>query len=235
MRKLSAFVVIAAVLCTGTAYAGWDWDVTSEVNQVLGMSTPSDSSDDWWHYEYIWEVVANPDTNTPSNAWIEIGSCPQVLFNPTIYTIDNAEPDDSDYSSWNWDNTDPGTPGWWQAAPHNGAASYTGGFFVWDPGTIGNMPNDALTSGQRAAEWYNFTTVGNFDKDGDGTLEAEETGAGFYTSFLANRPSRTVTWRIDQGCMDMGTTEGPTPEPVSAALLLLGLPAAVAMRRRRED
>ncbi|MFP4249278.1 MAG: PEP-CTERM sorting domain-containing protein, partial [Armatimonadota bacterium] len=59
-------------------------------------------------------------------------------------------------------------------------------------------------------------------------------GLGFYTSFLAEAPPVNRQWGLENAHLETGTVCGPSPEPVSAVLLLLGLPAAAALRKRRE-
>ncbi|MGI5817394.1 MAG: PEP-CTERM sorting domain-containing protein [Armatimonadota bacterium] len=66
-----------------------------------------------------------------------------------------------------------------------------------------------------------------------------------YFSLVATNPPHKMVDAYVHGGNTMGECDGtyfaygkisaPTPEPVSAVLLLLGLPAAAALRRRRED
>jgi len=192
MKKLSALVVIAAVLCSGTVYASYEWDVTENVAQVLGTSTPSDTTDDWWLYQYAWWMKSNTDLSSPAWLRVEIGSAPSVLFSSTLWAFDDATPDTTAFTSWTWSSSDPGPPswvssalpGWWSgSAP----TEYTGGYFISvdSSGIAGST--GTLTSGERVAQWYEATTY-RYDADGDGVTEAEEVGLAATTAFLCPRP-----------------------------------------------
>jgi hypothetical protein len=61
--------------------------------------------------------------------------------------------------------------------------------------------------------------------------------AGTFSFHSSEAPHNARTWYVS-GCgqdYDTGPTVGPSPEPVSGLLLLLGLPAALAARKRRQD
>lgn len=240
MKKLSAVVVIVALLCSGTAMASavWDWDVTARVSSqvgdsALGVVENSDIPEGYWFYEYAWVIVENNTATNPANSWISIGSCPEVLFEHPDFSWADAQPDIYNWMSWytgpstdpNWGSL-PAPPQWIQ--DDLGYDAYTGGYFLTSPGSIRDddpADPDAIADGARVAAWWNFTTDARYKQDA---------GLAFYTAFLACRPPTDVEWGIDNAYTDGGITRGPTPEPASALLLLLGLPAAAALRRRRE-
>lgn len=231
MKKLSAMVVIAALLCSGMAFAGvWDWDVTA---RVTSWEDNTDIPQGFWWYEYAWVINENTTATNPANTWIHIGACPVVLFEHPDFAFSDATPDIGDWMGWytgpatdpNWGSL-PAPPQWIQ--DDLGHTAYTGGYFVSSPGAVrDDDPGDpaAIADGQRVAAWWQFTTDTRYRAD---------PGLAFYTSFIANRPPTTVQWGIDNSYSDSGTTLGPTPEPASALLLLLGLPLAARMRRRPE-
>ena len=238
MRKLSAMVVILALLCSGMAFAAWEWDVTERVTD-LGTG--------WWSYEYAWWLVSNEgaegEGHTLGHAVVNIPKGPILDFTGT----DWVRPDQGDWAEVYPDPDDPedtedelpSVPQWIidegppQSVrdlldPDDWDEVFTGGFYVWDPGF-----DFVLASGQRTAYWDEFETI-RTPKYGEQLHQV--TGLGFYTRFDANKPPTPTRWRVENAELEAtGRTLGPTPEPASALLLLLGLPIAARFRKRRDE
>lgn len=219
MKKLGAMVVIAALLCASSVFAlgTFDWDVTCRVStnaDEAGIPVGS------YFYEYAWEVIQNDaglngEPSTPNQALLEITGYPGVIqFN--AYG-DSEAPDETDY---------PATPALSSLGTFTenwlnglGWTAFTGAYWLKTPGTVVTVSTDEYI------RWQHFTM--------ESTLGGNP-GLGFYTSFLADAPPMPREWQIENAHLDGGTVCGPSPEPVSAVLLLLGLPVAAAFRKRRQ-
>jgi len=230
--RLATMLVLAALvgLCASAAYAA---------NVYVDYNVYDNTSVDGYYY-YSYEIFADATmTQNLSQWWLEIGGCPDATE-----VSGSPLPDDSGLPN----------PGGW-----GDSSGYTQGY-SWDDMAI---DGDLVSPGPayRAVNWQVYQLAPNEDKDSDGTNEAMEPGtdndslSGWSLSipsspdtvgntdvaigwfqFKSTRPPMDRDYAIQDGVLQWtGTVKGPTPEPITMALLALGLPLGLLARRRKED
>ena len=219
-----AFVALVG-LCANAAHA---------LNFYVDYNVYDDTSGSSGAYIYTYEIFADTvGQQTLSQWWLEVGGCPDIAEAPWSPTPTGTLPYLGDWSN---------------------ASGYTQGY-SWQKGVIDTNPP------VRSVRWDILWSM-SADQDNDGVGEGYEPGVdnGYLSGYSgthppgaphgvnntdvaigwfvirSTRPPMNRDFTIQDGTAQWtGTVKGPTPEPVTMALLALGLPLGILARRRRKE